>query len=148
MRSAKHLSSISNPGGTLLDFNPPDYREFIKAQKEMWDLRSRPKVSPPAATSAESSVQRPGRRLPILDARGVYRDRGWPFPQGYQLPDETIDGSGHLYRVLRAHGFCGIGRRIGFIGTFLLALVVTPLVVLPILLITGPSRHMEWRRRP
>jgi uncharacterized protein (DUF697 family) len=26
-------------GGTLLDFNPPDYREFIKAQKEMWDLR-------------------------------------------------------------------------------------------------------------
>jgi uncharacterized protein (DUF697 family) len=26
-------------GGTLLDFNPPDYREFIKAQKEMWDSR-------------------------------------------------------------------------------------------------------------
>lgn len=45
-------------------------------------------------------------------------------------------------------GLCGIGRRIGFFGTFLLALVVTPLVVLPILLITGPSRHMEWRRRP
>ena len=45
-------------------------------------------------------------------------------------------------------GLCGIGRRIGFIGTFLLALLVTPLVVLPILLITGPSRHIEWRRRP
>ena len=28
-------------GGTLLDFNPPDYREFFRAQKEMWDLRSR-----------------------------------------------------------------------------------------------------------
>ena len=27
-------------GGTLLDFNPPDYREFIKAQKEMWESRS------------------------------------------------------------------------------------------------------------
>jgi uncharacterized protein (DUF697 family) len=27
-------------GGTLLDFNPPDYREFIKAQKEMWSSRS------------------------------------------------------------------------------------------------------------
>jgi uncharacterized protein (DUF697 family) len=27
-------------GGTLLDFHPPDYREFIKAQKEMWDKRS------------------------------------------------------------------------------------------------------------
>jgi uncharacterized protein (DUF697 family) len=47
-------------GGTLLDFNPPDYREFIKAQKEMWDSRSRPKVSPPAATSAESSSSSSG----------------------------------------------------------------------------------------
>jgi uncharacterized protein (DUF697 family) len=27
-------------GGTLLDFNPRDYREFIKAQKEMWSSRS------------------------------------------------------------------------------------------------------------
>jgi uncharacterized protein (DUF697 family) len=27
-------------GGTLLDFNPSDYREFIKAQKEMWSNRS------------------------------------------------------------------------------------------------------------
>jgi uncharacterized protein (DUF697 family) len=26
-------------GGTLLDFNPPDYREFVKAQKKMWDSR-------------------------------------------------------------------------------------------------------------
>jgi len=28
-------------GGTLLDFNPPDYREFIKAQKDMWSSRSK-----------------------------------------------------------------------------------------------------------
>src|SRR3984957_13760589 len=28
-------------GGTLLDFNPPDYREFVKAQKAMWDSRSK-----------------------------------------------------------------------------------------------------------
>jgi uncharacterized protein (DUF697 family) len=27
-------------GGTLLDFNPPDYREFIKAQKEKFEARS------------------------------------------------------------------------------------------------------------
>jgi uncharacterized protein (DUF697 family) len=27
-------------GGTLLDFNPPDYREFIKAQKEKLSRRS------------------------------------------------------------------------------------------------------------
>jgi len=27
-------------GGTLLDFNPPDYKEFVRAHKEMWDSRS------------------------------------------------------------------------------------------------------------
>lgn len=27
-------------GGTLLDFKPGDYREFLKAQKEMWTKRS------------------------------------------------------------------------------------------------------------
>jgi len=26
-------------GGTLLDFNVPDYREFVRKQKEMWDSR-------------------------------------------------------------------------------------------------------------
>ena len=26
-------------GGTLLDFNPPDYREFVKAQKALWRNR-------------------------------------------------------------------------------------------------------------
>ena len=34
-------------GGTLLDFNPPDYREFIKAQKEMWDSRRGKSASEP-----------------------------------------------------------------------------------------------------
>jgi uncharacterized protein (DUF697 family) len=33
-------------GGTLLDFNPPDYREFIKAQKEKLErLKSKPPAS-------------------------------------------------------------------------------------------------------
>jgi len=41
-------------------------------------------------------------------------------------------------------GMCGSQRRMGFLGTFVLALVTTPLVVLPILLITGPSRR--WQR--
>ena len=31
----KHFES----GGTLLDFNPPDYRELVKSQREMWDTR-------------------------------------------------------------------------------------------------------------
>jgi uncharacterized protein (DUF697 family) len=29
-------------GGTFLDFNPPDYREFIKAQKNMWSSKPTP----------------------------------------------------------------------------------------------------------
>ena len=37
-------------GGTLLDFNPPDYREFVKAHKEMWDSRS--KGARPAQSSS------------------------------------------------------------------------------------------------
>jgi uncharacterized protein (DUF697 family) len=39
-------------GGTLLDFNPPDYREFVKAQKEKWD--SRTKSSGHSSRNAES----------------------------------------------------------------------------------------------
>ena len=35
MAFVQHFAS----GGTLLDFNPRDYREFIKAQKEMWRAR-------------------------------------------------------------------------------------------------------------
>lgn len=41
-------------GGTLLDFNPPDYREFVKKQKEMWDSRSH------SARSAEGSSENAG----------------------------------------------------------------------------------------
>ena len=47
----KHFAS----GGTLLDFNPPDYREFIKVQKEKYAARSAAKAS--AAHSANPSVQ-------------------------------------------------------------------------------------------
>lgn len=49
-------------GGTLLDFNPPDYREFIKAQKEKWDSRSRAKVAAPEAPS--SAAPRTGAAAP------------------------------------------------------------------------------------
>jgi uncharacterized protein (DUF697 family) len=37
-------------GGTFLDFNPPDYKEFIKAQKEKWSRRI--DAAPPAAEPA------------------------------------------------------------------------------------------------
>jgi uncharacterized protein (DUF697 family) len=44
-------------GGTLLDFNPPDYREFVRAQKDKWDARhSRPAQSaePPASPAGRA----------------------------------------------------------------------------------------------
>jgi uncharacterized protein (DUF697 family) len=46
-------------GGTLLDFNPPDYRDFFRAQKEAWDLRSRRRAkssqSAPEATGTATN---------------------------------------------------------------------------------------------
>ena len=47
-------------GGTLLDFNPPDYREFIKAQKEKLSRRSA--AAPPAAGSSAPSATAPSAR--------------------------------------------------------------------------------------
>jgi hypothetical protein len=46
-------------------------------------------------------------------------------------------------------GLCGSQRRMGFTGTFLLSLVVTPVIALIVLLITGPSRGAaEMERLP
>jgi len=42
-------------GGTLLDFNPPDYREFIKAQKEKLSARSATPSASPASTTRGTS---------------------------------------------------------------------------------------------
>jgi hypothetical protein len=44
-------------------------------------------------------------------------------------------------------GLCGSQRRMGFTGTFLISLLITPLLALLILLITGPSRRAEMARR-
>jgi hypothetical protein len=44
-------------------------------------------------------------------------------------------------------GYCGAHRRMGFWGSFFLALFTTPLIVLPVIFITGPSRRFEWRSR-
>jgi uncharacterized protein (DUF697 family) len=41
-------------GGTLLDFNPPDYREFIKTQKEKLGIGSGA-VPPPAPSAAPAT---------------------------------------------------------------------------------------------
>jgi len=47
-------------GGTLLDFNPPDYREFIKTQKEKWTSRSAASGVSSPATSANQNASSPG----------------------------------------------------------------------------------------
>jgi uncharacterized protein (DUF697 family) len=48
----QHFSS----GGTLLDFNPPDYREFLKGQKEMWIKRSSANSTSHGSTSATATT--------------------------------------------------------------------------------------------
>jgi hypothetical protein len=45
-------------------------------------------------------------------------------------------------------GLCGSQRRMGFVGTFLLSLLFTPVIVLIVLLLTGPSPRVVWHRRP
>jgi uncharacterized protein (DUF697 family) len=40
-------------GGTLLDFNPPDYREFIKAQREKLGIRSTASATPQANSTTQ-----------------------------------------------------------------------------------------------
>jgi uncharacterized protein (DUF697 family) len=49
-------------GGTLLDFNPPDYREFVRTQKEMWDARHgrpAPSAEPPASPASRAEETAP-----------------------------------------------------------------------------------------
>ena len=41
-------------GGTLLDFNPPDYREFIKSQRDMWRGRTHADPEPPKDAAAST----------------------------------------------------------------------------------------------
>ena len=44
-------------------------------------------------------------------------------------------------------GLAGSQRRMGFTGTFLLSLFITPVISLLVQLITGPSRRAEMARR-
>ena len=45
-------------GGTLLDFSPPDYREFLRSQKELWDIR-RKRLKTPAAPNTTTAAAAP-----------------------------------------------------------------------------------------
>lgn len=93
----------------------------------------------------------------------------WPFQAQYVRPREqfyrcdshdfltcTEVASARLSSVIEATvyviicvltGILGKRRRMGFLGTFVFALVVTPLIVLPVLLLTGPSHRFRWHPR-
>jgi uncharacterized protein (DUF697 family) len=44
-------------GGTLIDFNPPDYREFLRGQRDMWVQPSKSNASHAApSTHADTSM--------------------------------------------------------------------------------------------
>jgi len=43
--------------------------------------------------------------------------------------------------------YVGRYRRMGFIGTFLLSLLITPLLMMLVLAMTGPARDVEWRAK-
>jgi hypothetical protein len=43
---------------------------------------------------------------------------------------------------------CGSQRRLGFLGTFIISILITPVLMLIVLLLTGPSRGIEWQRPP
>jgi hypothetical protein len=45
-------------------------------------------------------------------------------------------------------GICGTYRRLGFFGTFLISLVITPIVMLLVLIVTAPVSSPERDRRP
>jgi hypothetical protein len=61
-------------------------------------------------------------------------------------PSPMLDAIAYVIVCLFT-GLCGIDCRMGFAGTFLIALLTTALVVLPVLLLTGPWRRVEWLRR-
>jgi hypothetical protein len=44
-------------------------------------------------------------------------------------------------------GFCGRYRALGFFGTFLASLIVSPLVVVIVLMLTAPSYESSNRKR-
>jgi hypothetical protein len=45
-------------------------------------------------------------------------------------------------------GICGSQRRMGFTGTFIFSLLITPVLVLIVLLMTGPAQRLEKLKRP
>lgn len=113
MRSAKLSSSIFNPGArcsiSTLRIIANSSRRRRKCgicdHAPRFPLRPQPALNFRHLHQVRPGMLRRGRRQPILDARGECIEAGvGRLCQIGSCSDETIDGSGHLYRVLRAHG--------------------------------------------
>ena len=144
--SAKRLSNISRSGGTLLDLIRRTIVSSFRAQKEMWDLAIQERQQPSSFRYRRGGGGELTRTGPLCrrssgDSTAEHNVRSGAQTEPY--------ARSHIYIVFcLLTGLCGIDRRMGFFGTFLLAIVTTPFVVLPLLLITGPSRRAEQRRHP
>ena len=148
-------------GGTLLDFNPPDYREFIKARRRSWTRqaaagiagRPLPKPPPPRATRLEQGRRRrvpesarASTPCPCFERRSG-RARAAMERETSRNGRRSLSSLYIMFCLLA--GLCGSHRRMGFFGTFMISLVVTPVVVLLVLLLTAPSPPARGaRRRP
>src|SRR6202051_3271642 len=83
-------------GGTLLDFNPPDYKEFIKAQKEMWNSRSK-------RSSVDTQTSHPGSLLPRADASQSRSGCTGESATAAERRDRPHGGNHHICRLLHSH---------------------------------------------
>jgi hypothetical protein len=45
-------------------------------------------------------------------------------------------------------GLCGTNRRMGFLGTFLMSLIVAPVIALLVLMLTAPAIRDDKGQRP
>src|SRR5262249_46526598 len=128
-------------GGTLFFFYPPHYPGFFRSSPGMWGSREKRGTK----SSAGAGMTRPLVLPAYWGGWGccIYRHARSCCLAG---PSRMLEAIVYIIFCVLT-GLCGIDRRIGFFGTFLLALVTTPFVVLPVLLLTGPSRRAEWQRR-
>src|SRR5205823_10694846 len=123
-------------GGTLLDFNPPDYREFIKAQKEKLGTSSA--ASPPSPLPPRGPRQARARGSAVLDLGRV----GAPYERASaQKRDRDVMTLAVIVIIYVVFciltGLCGSQRRMGFFGTFIISLFITPIVMLILLKLTA-----------
>ena len=130
-------------GGTLLDFHAPDYRELIEDHKEAWSSPFHgdpgPRRDRLRATRRHGALARHFTQWPV--------PRGGPLLRGRERERVRMVEAIFYLTFCFLTGLCGVYRRMGFFGTFIISIFVTPVVVLLVLLLTAPSQRATWHRR-